>query len=577
MLLTVIGLFIYTPPFLKGKEFIMEKIWFKSYAPGVPHMVEFLDVTLQDALTKTTERFPNRPAVVFQGKILNYKELDEIVSRFASALKSLGIKPGDRVALLMPNLVQTVVGIYGALRMGAVAVPNNPLYTDWELEHQFNDSGSQLLICLDTLVPRMVKLTPKTGIKKIISCHIRDYLPFPLKQLFPFVKKDLHLKTPPGKDLYEFTDLIKQHEPIGENYKSDMDDTAILIYTGGTTGVSKGVQLTHRNLSYNCQQSKSWIPSFIDGHEICLGCLPFFHAYGMTAALNMSIFYGWSNVLIPKPEAKSILDAVHKFRVTFIPAVPTLFNAMINFPEIKKYNLSSIKACLSGAAPLAMETIRSFKDLTGIMLLEAYGLTETSPCTHAIPVGGKEKPGCIGLPVPNTDAKLVDVDDYTKEITAFGEPGELCIKGPQVMKGYINRPDETTAAIKDGWFLTGDVATVDEEGFFKIVDRKKDMIISGGFNIYPREVDEVLYAHPKILEACAIGVPDTYSGERIKAFIVLKEGQTATNDEIIDFCKDKLTKYKVPKYLEFVDNLPKSVVGKILRKELRIMDQAKQE
>jgi len=552
----------------------MDKIWFKSYAPGVPHTVDFLDITLQEALTNTAEKFPESPALVFQGKSINYKELNDLVSRFAAALRGLGIEPGNRVALLLPNLVQTVVAIFGTLRLGAVAVPNNPLYTDRELEHQFNDSGSQILICLDTLVPRMMKLIPKTDIKKVVSCHIRDYLPFPLKQLFPFVKKDLHLKTPSGKDMYEFTDLIKQFEPIGRNYDSDMDDTAIIIYTGGTTGVSKGVQLTQKNLSYNCQQAKAWIPTFVDGREICLGCLPFFHAYGMTAAMNMSIFYGWTDVLIPKPEAKAILEAVHKFKVTFIPGVPTLFNAMINFPEIKKFDLNSIKACLSGAAPLALETILGFKDLTGIMLLEAYGLTETSPCTHIIPVGGKEKPGCIGLPVPDTDVKLVDVDDYSREITVFGESGELCIKGPQVMKGYMNRPEETEAAIRDGWFLTGDVATVDDEGFFKIVDRKKDMIISGGFNVYPREVDEVLYSHPKINEACAIGVSDEYSGERVKAFVVLRDGQDATAEDIIDFCKEHLVKYKVPKYVEFVNELPKSAVGKILRRELRNMDLA---
>jgi long-chain acyl-CoA synthetase len=283
----------------------------------------------------------------------------------------------------------------------------------------------------------------------------------------------------------------------------------------------------------------------------------------------MSVFYGWRNVLIPKPEARAILEAVDKYKVTFIPGVPTLFNAMINHPDIKKFKLSSVKECLSAAAPLPLETIKGFRELTGILISEAYGLTETSPCTHAIPLGGKVKPGCIGLPIPGTDAKLVDVDDQTREITAFGDPGELCVKGPQVMKGYYNRPDETAAVLKDGWLLTGDIATVDEEGYFTIVDRKKDLIISGGFNIYPRDVDEVLFTHPKILEACAIGVPDAYSGERVKAFVVLKPGQSASEQEIIDYCKERMTNYKVPKYVEFVSDLPKSLIGKILRKELR--------
>lgn len=553
----------------------MEKIWLKSYARGVPENVAFLDLTLQEALSRTAARFPDRPALMFQGKAISYRELNDMVSRFASALRDLGIQPGDKVALLLPNLVQTVVGIYATLRIGAIAVPNNPLYTDRELEHQLKDSGSKMLLCWDTLLPRMINLRPRTGIQKIISCHIRDYLPFPLKQLFPFVKKDLHLNTPSGKDIYEFTDLVAKSSPVKENFKSKMDDTALIIYTGGTTGVSKGVELTQGNLSCNCQQAKSWIPSFKDGEEVVLGVLPFFHSYGLTGALNMAIFYGWCNVLIPKPEAKAILEAVHKHKVTFIPGVPTLFNAMINFPEIKKYDLKSIKMCLSGAAPLAMETIRGFQDLTGILLLEAYGLTETSPCTHAMPLGGKIKPGCIGVPFPNTDAKLVEVDDYSKEITAFNEPGELCVKGPQVMKGYINRPEETAAAIRDGWFLTGDIATIDEEGYFRIVDRKKDMIISGGFNIYPREVDEILFTHPKIKEACAIGIPDQHSGERIKAYVVLKEGQTASAEEIIEYCRERLARYKVPKFIEFVEELPKSAVGKILRKELRRMDAIK--
>jgi long-chain acyl-CoA synthetase len=553
----------------------MEKIWLKSYTPGVPATIDFAEIPLHLALTQTAARSPKNPALVFQGKTISYQELDVMVSRFSSALKSLGVGPGDRVALLLPNLVQTVVGMYAAFRLGASAVPNNPLYTDRELEYQLRDCGCRWIICLDTLVPRMMNLRSKTEIKSIISCHIRDYLPFPLKQLFPFVKKGLHLDTPRQEDIYEFTTLIQSHQPINENYPSSMDETAVLIYTGGTTGVSKGVELTHRNLSSNCQQARSWCLEFADDKEIVLGCLPFFHSYGLTAAMNMSIFYGWLNVLIPKPEALAILKAVDKYKVTFIPGVPTLFNAMINHPAIKKYSLNSVKACLSAAAPLPMETIRGFQAVTGILISEAYGLTETSPCTHAIPLGGKIKPGCIGLPIPSTDAKLVGIDDPDREILTFGDPGELCVKGPQVMKGYHNRPVENAAAFKDGWFLTGDIATVDQEGYFTIVDRKKDMIISGGFNIYPREVDEVLFAHPKILEACVIGVPDSHFGERVKAYVVLKPDQSVTEQEIIDYCRERMANYKTPKSVEFIDELPKSAIGKILRKGLVEMDRKK--
>jgi long-chain acyl-CoA synthetase len=553
----------------------MEKIWLKSYAVGVPEEVVFERITLPQALTKSAQSYPDNPALLFQGTTITYRKLDDMVSRFSSALVALGVKPGDKVSLLLPNLVQMVVATYGALRAGAVVVMNNPLYTDRELEHQYNDSNSRLLVSLDVLVPRMINLRQRTGIVKIISCHIRDFLPFPLKQLFPFVKKGMHLNTPAAPDVFEFMDLIKQYGPIANPPEVKWDDTAALLYTGGTTGVSKGVELTHANLSSNVQQTNAWFPDFKTGSEIVVGCLPFFHSFGMTCAMNVAIFYGYSDVLIPKPEPKAILDAIDKYKATFIPAVPTLYNGMINFPELKKYSLKSLKGCFSGGAPLPMETMKNFEKLTGAQICEGYGLTETSPVTHNNPFGAQTKSGTIGLPVCNTLAKLVDVDDYNKEITTPGEPGELCLKGPQIMKGYINRPDETAITLRDGWLLTGDIAVVDEEGYFSIVDRKKDMIISGGFNIYPRDVDEVLFSHTKILEACAIGVPDEYSGERIKAYVVLKQGETATPDEIIDYCKENLVKYKVPKYVEFVTDLPKSAIGKILRKELRSLDQAK--
>ncbi|MDQ7782063.1 MAG: long-chain fatty acid--CoA ligase [Desulfomonilaceae bacterium] len=555
----------------------MEKIWFKSYYEAVPKELDFEKVTLPEALSRTAKRFPDRPALLFQGATITYRNLDDMVSRFASALKAIGVKPGDKVATLLPNLVQHVVAIYGSFRAGATVALNNPLYTDRELEHQFNDSGSTFLISLDLLAPRMIELRKKTGITKIVVCHIRDFLPFPLKQLFPFVKKDMHKKVATSADVLEFMECIKKYPPIDAPYQPKWDDTACLLYTGGTTGVSKGVQLTHGNLSSNCQQSTVWFPGFDQGEEIAVGCLPFFHSFGMTTAMNISIWNGWATILIPKPEPKPILDAIDKYKATYMPAVPTLYNGMINFPDLKKYSLKSLKGCFSGGAPLPMETIRNFESLTGAQICEGYGLTETSPVTHINPYGATTKAGTIGLPIPNTDVKLVDVDNYDREINTPGEPGEICIKGPQVMKGYINRPDETAASLRDGWFLTGDIAVFDEDGFFSIVDRKKDMIISGGFNIYPRDVDEVLFTHPKVVEACVIGVPDAYSGERIKAFVVLKKGETATAEEIIDYCKENLVKYKVPKYVEFVDDLPKSAVGKILRKELRAMELSKKE
>uniref|UniRef100_A0A7C4ERK8 Long-chain fatty acid--CoA ligase n=1 Tax=Desulfomonile tiedjei TaxID=2358 RepID=A0A7C4ERK8_9BACT len=547
----------------------MDKIWLKSYVKSVPAEIEFEKITLPEALSRTAKRFPERPALFFQGTTITFSRLDDMVSRFAAALRALGVKPGEKVALLLPNIVQTVVASYGALRAGAIVALNNPLYTDRELQHQYNDSGSKYLVSLDVLVPRMINLRNQTGITKIISCHIRDFLPFPLKQLFPFVRKGMHLKTPAAPDVYEFMDLIKKYQPIADPYKPNWEDTAFLLYTGGTTGVSKGVQLTHANLSSNVQQIRAWFTEFEDGSETVVGCLPFFHSFGMTTAMNMGIFYGYGDVLVPKPEPKSVLEAISKYKATYLPAVPTMYNGMINFPDLKKYDISSLRGCFSGGAPLPLETIKRFEQLTGSQICEGYGLTETSPVATINPFGGKTKPGTIGLPLPNTLVKLVDVDDYNKEITTIGEPGELCIKGPQVTIGYINRPEENAIAFRDGWLLTGDIAVMDEEGYLSIVDRKKDMIISGGFNIYPRDVDEVLFAHPKVMEACVIGVPDAYSGERIKAFVVLKPGETATEEEIIEYCRQNLVKYKVPKYVEFVDSLPKSAVGKILRKELK--------
>ncbi len=575
----------------------MEKIWLKSYAKTVPEEISFENITLDGALRRSVSRFPDNAALLFHGRKITFRELDEMVSRFAAALTALGIKPGDRVAMLLPNLVQMVVATYGAFRAGAVVVMNNPLHTDRELQYQLNDSGSTLLVSLDLLVPRMINLRKRTQIGKIISCHIRDYLPSPLKQLFPLLKRGMHRKTPDAPDVFEFTDLLAQHRPTAKSHKSAWDDTACLLYTGGTTGIAKGVQLTHGNLSCNVQQATAWFPDFRPGEELVVGCLPFFHSFGMTTVMNVAIFYGYGNILIPKPEPKPILEAISKYKATYIPAVPTLYSAMVNFPNLKKYDLTSLRACFSGASALPMETIRSFEKLTGAQICEGYGLTEASPVTHINPYGprgkhapgkasswravspsgaaAKTKPGTIGLPVSNTDAKLVAVDDYNTEITEPNTPGELCIKGPQVMKGYNNQPDETSAVLRDGWLLTGDIATFDEDGYFTIVDRKKDMIISGGFNIYPRDVDEVLFSHPKVLEACAIGVPDAHSGERIKAFIVLKPGERGSIPEIIDYCKKNLTKYKVPKYVEFVDELPKSAIGKILRKELRRRELAK--
>jgi long-chain acyl-CoA synthetase len=426
------------------------------------------------------------------------------------------------------------------------------------------------------LLPRALILKGKTKIEKIITCHINDYLPFPKKQLFPMVKKQMYRKVGAQKDVYQFLDLIKKYPDGPLENAAGWDDLAAFIYTGGTTGVSKGVMLTHSNLSCNVQQFGVWFPDLKKGEESVLAVFPFFHSAGFTAIQNYSLWAGFKNILLPRPEPGSIIEMLKKFRPHFLPAVPTIFVGLLNSEEFRKMDLSFIKGFFSGAAPLAADTIQQLKDLTGATMLEVYGLTETAPIATATPWGGKIKPGTVGVPVPNTDVKVVDVETGKEEMKQ-GVPGEVIIKGPQVMKGYYKKPEETAAVLKEGWLYTGDIGFFDEDGYLSIADRKKDMIIASGYNIYPREIDEILFEHPKVLEACAIGIPDAYRGETVKAFIVVKPGETLTEEEITQWCKEKLAAYKVPKMIEFVNALPKSAIGKILRREVKEMDKKKKE
>ncbi len=554
----------------------LEKSWHKSYAPGVPHEVEFERVSMPEALTRNAKQFSNHTALLYMGKKIFYPELERLVNRFGRALMDMGVKKGDKVAMLLPNIPQIVIANYATFRIGAVAVMNNPLYTERELEYQLNDSDSKILVTLDLLLPRALILKGKTKIEKIITCHINDYLPFPKKQLFPMVKKQMYRKVGAQKDVYQFLDLIKKYPDGPLENAAGWDDLAAFIYTGGTTGVSKGVMLTHSNLSCNVQQFGVWFPDLKKGEESVLAVFPFFHSAGFTAIQNYSLWAGFKNILLPRPEPGSIIEMLKKFRPHFLPAVPTIFVGLLNSEEFRKMDLSFIKGFFSGAAPLAADTIQQLKDLTGATMLEVYGLTETAPIATATPWGGKIKPGTVGVPVPNTDVKIVDVETGKEEMKP-GVPGEVIIKGPQVMKGYYKKPEETAAVLKEGWLYTGDIGFFGEDGYLSIVDRKKDMIIASGYNIYPREIDEILFEHPKVLEACAIGIPDAYRGETVKAFIVVKPGKTLTEEEITQWCKEKLAAYKVPKMIEFVDALPKSAVGKILRREVKEMDKKKKQ
>jgi long-chain acyl-CoA synthetase len=552
----------------------MDRLWYKSYAKGVPTHIDYESTSMPQALNRTVKNFPDKTALIFVDSKISYRQLNEMANRFANFLIDMGVKPGDKVAMLMPNMPQLVAATYGAWRAGAVVVMNNPLYTDTELEYQFNNSESSVLVAIDLICPRMIALRPKTKIKKIVVAHIRDHLKFPKKQLLPIVAKDKHRNIPSTADVYEWWDLLKKYPATDPNIPIPFDGLACLQYTGGTTGVSKGVMLSHANLSKNVQQIISWFPGFNQGEITQLGVLPIFHSFGLTCCMNLCIWMGWADVLIPRPEPQAILEAVDKYKVNFFPAVPTMYVGVLNHPKAGEFNLTSIKGCFSGAAPLPVEVIKEFETKTGSQICEGYGLSETTPVATTNPFGGKAKPGSIGLPMPDTELKIVDLSDGNKELPV-GEAGEVLIKGPQVMSGYYKMPDETANSLKDGWLYTGDIGKMDEEGYFYIVDRKKDMIIAGGYNIYPREIDEILFEHPKILEACAVGIPDPYRGETVKAYVVLKPGETMTGEEVIQYCSTKLAKYKIPKSVEFLPSLPKSGVGKILRKELRTMEMAK--
>ena len=553
---------------------ILERPWHKSYAPGVPFEIKFEKLTMPEALTRSAEQFADRTALLYMGQHLSYRELNSLVNRCARALLDLGVKKGDKVAMLLPNIPQVVVATYATFRIGAVAVMNNPLYTERELEYQLRDSDSKILVTLDLLLPRALNLKDKTPIENIITCHINDYLPFPKKQLFPIVKKKMYRKVEPQKNVYEFLGLIKKYSDQSLEEVSSWEDLAAFLYTGGTTGVSKGVMLTHANLSCNVQQFSAWIPDLEKGNESVLAVFPFFHSAGFTAIQNLCLWMGYTAILVPRPEPETIIAMLRQFKPHFLPAVPTIFVGLLNNEEFRIMDLSFIKGFFSGAAPLATETLQQLKDLTGATMLEVYGLTETAPIASVTPWKGKIKPGTVGIPVPNTEIKIVDVESGKEEMKP-GVPGEVIIKGPQVMKGYYQKPEETEAVLKDGWLFTGDIGLFDEDGYLSIVERKKDMIIASGYNIYPREVDEILFEHPKILEACTIGVSDPYRGETVKSYVVVKPGEFLTAEEVIQFCKEKLAPYKVPKMVEFIDALPKSAVGKILKREVKEMDKQK--
>jgi long-chain acyl-CoA synthetase len=560
------------------EDLSMGKPWYKSYDPGVPHDLELPPETLPQHLEEAAAGYPNTVGVQFMSGKLTYRELNEEVDNFARMLAGLGLKPGSRVALHMPNCPQYVIAFYGTLRAGCIVTPCNPLYVERELIYQLNDSGAEAIVTLSRFYPLVRKVKDKTKLKAVIVTSIKDYLGGLLKALYTLFKEKKEgdrVRLEP--DDFWLLDLLKRYrrQRLPE-VKEDLQNPACYMYTGGTTGVPKGAILTHANILANALQAKAWLTDYEEGKEIMLGVLPFFHSYGMSIALNLSLVIKGTLITVPQFIIKDILGLIHKERPTLFPGVPTMYVAINNAPDVEKYDLSSIKVCISGAAPLPVEVQKQFEKITrGGRLREGYGLTETSPVTHCNPIYGENRPGSIGLPFPGVDAKIVDLEDPSREMPV-GERGQLAVKGPQVMKGYLNRDEDNKNIFHDGFILTGDIAIMDEDGYFYIVDRQKDMVIAGGYNIFPREIEEVLYTHEKVKEACVAGVPHEYRGETIKAYIVLKDGVSMTEEDVIAFCRENLTKYKVPKIVEFRDELPKTMVGKILRRMLVEEEEAKQ-
>jgi long-chain acyl-CoA synthetase len=528
-----------------------KKPWLNSYPEHVATEVEVPNKTLPQILEESTKSYPANIALSFYHKKISYTELSALTGAFASALQQNNVGKGDRVAIMLPNCPQYVIAFYGALTVGGIVTQLNPMLVERELQYILNDSGAETIVIYDALYPRLKAIQSETNVKNVIVVSLQ-----PTENSFtPDTVFDTFLRSGNGKVSYVDVD--------------PSEDVAILQYTGGTTGRSKGAMLTHRNLLANIVQSAEFFKDDIEyGQERCLTVIPLFHVFGMTVCMNYSIYTGSTNILLPRFDLEEVLNTIKTEKPTLFPGVPTMYVGITNHPEAEKYGLDTIRVCNSGSAPMPVELLREFERKTGAKILEGYGLSEASPVTHCNPTFAERKPGTIGIGYPSTDYKVVDLADGTEEV-ASGELGELIIRGPQVMKGYWNMPEETANTLRDGWLFTGDIARMDEEGYVSIVDRKKDMIIAGGFNIYPRDIEEVLYEHPSVQEAVVVGVPDEYRGETVKAVLVLKGGKEASEEEIIQYCRDNMSAYKVPRFVEFRAELPKTSVGKILRRVIK--------
>ncbi|MDT3735932.1 MAG: AMP-binding protein [Denitratisoma sp.] len=553
----------------------MEKIWLKSYSPGVPHEIAVDDLgSIGDTFEESVRLYGERTAFVSgaAGVGLSYREIDVLSRNVAAYLQSvLKLAPGSRVALMLPNLLQFPVCLLGALRAGCVVVNVNPLYTARELEHQLADSGTEAIFILENMAHVLEKAIARTPVRHVVVSGVGDLLGFPKRQLAHFVVRRVKKMVPPFSlpGAVSFDAMLAQgaaarFEPV----KVAPDDLAFLQYTGGTTGVSKGAMLTHRNLLANARQGAVWSDPFIDPdvEYVLVTAIPLYHIFALGAAVG-HLGRGGVNVLVSDPRnTDAFVKVLAKYRFVALPAVNTLFNSLVHHPDFPKLDFSRLKFAIGGGAAVQRAVAERWQHITGVPLCEGYGLTECSPTVTVNPLDIEGYTGSIGLPVPSTDISIRDEDGRELPIDT---PGELCVRGPQVMKGYWNRPDETARVMTpDGYLRTGDVAAIDAKGFVRIVDRKKDLILVSGFNVYPNEVEQVVAMHPQVLEAAAVGVPDDASGEAVKLYVVKKD-PALTAESLVAHCRESLTAYKVPRLVEFLDELPKSNVGKVLRRELR--------
>jgi len=557
-----------------------ERPWARWYASGVADRVQIPDVALTELLDDAADDFPRRKALAFLGATMTYRALVNAVDRFAGALHGLGVGKGDRVALILPNCPQNVIAFFAVLRLGAVVVQHNPLYTAPELHHQLADSGATVAIVYDGAYSRLADAQPGTAVRHVIVTSLADYLPsgkrLALRLPFGSVREkrqQLVTPLPSDADVLHFGELLDSsaqppHVPISPEH-----DLALLQYTGGTTGLPKGAMLTHRNLVANAHQATGWDPAMERGHETVLAALPIFHVYGLTMCLTVNMLAAGTLVLLPTFDLGLLFKAIDKWRPTIFPGVPPMYDQIVRSRRTAKHDLRSIRTCVSGAMRLPPETVEKFEELTGARLVEGYGLTESSPVALANPLNANARPGTIGVPVPGTDVRIADLDDPSRDVP-LGAAGELCVQGPQIFSGYWGQPEETTAMLHDGWLHTGDVAVMDQHGFVTIVDRKRDVIMASGFSVFPSEIEDVLAEHPAVKDCAVAGVPHYYRGETVKAFVVLDPDQRVTEADLRAFCAARLVAYKVPALFEFRDDLPHNILGKVLRRVLRAEHEA---